>query len=220
MELFQVSTISALSLGLFEGTYPVGLLKKKGDFGVGTYDSLDGEMIVLNGHFYHVHSDGLVEEADDSQLVPFAAVVFFQPQIYFNITSSMTMAQLNTFTASVIPTDNFFYAIKIHGHFSSVTNRAAPRMTRPYPTLSEATNFQVIMQKENIFGTAVVLRCPRYAASFNAVGNHYHFISDDYLAGGHALDLTITEGTLEIQQIRQFKTWIPETDDFKEANLV
>jgi len=39
--LFQVSTIDALLQGVFEGFFTVEDLKTHGDFGIGTFDSLD-----------------------------------------------------------------------------------------------------------------------------------------------------------------------------------
>ena len=47
--LFQTSTITALSAGDYDGELTVAQLKEQGDFGLGTYDALDGEMIVLDG---------------------------------------------------------------------------------------------------------------------------------------------------------------------------
>lgn len=128
--MFQVSTLQVLSAGLLEGTYPIGELKKHGDFGLGTYEGFNGEMIVLDGHFYHAYADGHVEEAGDDELSPFAAVVPFISESSYNITVTSTQAELNTFIASIIPSDNFFYAIKLHGHFSSVTTRAIPLLSR------------------------------------------------------------------------------------------
>src|ERR1051325_6241811 len=44
-EMFQVSTLDALSEGLYQGALSFGELKKNGDCGLGTFDSLDGEMV-------------------------------------------------------------------------------------------------------------------------------------------------------------------------------
>lgn len=217
--LFQVSTLQALSAGLLEGIYPIGLLKKHGDFGLGTYAGINGEMIVLDGHYYHAYADGHVEEADDSELTPFAVVVAFKAQSSFNITTPSSLAELSTLIASIVPTDNFFYAIKLHGHFSSVTTRAIPFMNRPYPTLTEALEFQVVVTSGNLDGTAVVIRGPQYTANLNVAGDHFHFISDDHHFGGHALSLTMAEGTLEVQQIRKFTVWLPDSQDFREGDL-
>ena len=44
--LMQVSTINALMAGVYDGVISSGKLAGYGDFGVGTFDALDGEMVV------------------------------------------------------------------------------------------------------------------------------------------------------------------------------
>ena len=43
--LSQVSTINALLAGVYDGILTVGELKGYGDFGIGTFEGLDGEMV-------------------------------------------------------------------------------------------------------------------------------------------------------------------------------
>lgn len=216
--LFQVSTLGALSAGLFQGAYPVGLLRRQGDFGLGAYEGIDGEMIVLDGRVYHARADGSVVESKNDEMASFAAVVHFVPQRTEQV-SNMTMAQLNSHIASLITSDNYFYAVRIHGRFSSVTTRAIAKQTPPYPTLAEAIKQQVVFKREDVQGSAVVLRSPPYMAGLNVAGDHYHFISDDHQYGGHALDLTVEQATLEIQEIRRNTVYLPQTDAFQQAPL-
>lgn len=56
--IFQTSTIDALIVGVYDEDFTFGELKEKGDFGLGTFNHLDGEMIGLEGIFYQVKSDG------------------------------------------------------------------------------------------------------------------------------------------------------------------
>ena len=58
--LYQVSTIDALMQGAYEGVQPVSEIRKHGDFGIGTFDALDGEMIVLDGTVYQAKADGKI----------------------------------------------------------------------------------------------------------------------------------------------------------------
>ena len=51
-KLVQVSTIDALLQGVYDGNTSLQTLGKYGDFGIGTFNGLDGEMILLEGHFY------------------------------------------------------------------------------------------------------------------------------------------------------------------------
>ena len=46
--IFQYSTLNSLAKGLYEGGITSSDLMKNGDFGVGTFDGLDGEMLWYN----------------------------------------------------------------------------------------------------------------------------------------------------------------------------
>ncbi|MEJ7871040.1 MAG: acetolactate decarboxylase, partial [Rubrobacteraceae bacterium] len=72
--LFQTSTIDALLDGRYEGDVSFAELEAHGDFGLGTFEALDGEMIGLDGAFYQVKSDGRAYEVDKTMKTPFAVV--------------------------------------------------------------------------------------------------------------------------------------------------
>src|SRR3954468_21431971 len=79
--LFQVSTSGALVAGVFDREVSVKSILEHGDFGLGTFANLDGEMVVLDGRVYQVHGSGLVSEADADDGAPFAVVTRFSPEI-------------------------------------------------------------------------------------------------------------------------------------------
>src|SRR5947209_14368155 len=81
--LFQVSTLDALMLGVYQGAYSIGGLKQHGDFGLGTFEGIDGELTVLEDHYYHFRSDGSLIEEESTTRVPFAVVTKFQPDFRF-----------------------------------------------------------------------------------------------------------------------------------------
>lgn len=56
--LFQYNTLGALMAGLYGGTLTVGELLEHGDLGLGTLDSIDGELIVLDGKAYQAKGAG------------------------------------------------------------------------------------------------------------------------------------------------------------------
>jgi len=79
--LFQVSTSGALVEGVYQGAISVAELMKHGDFGLGTFEDLDGEMVALNGQCYQARADGTVTIADQKAHVPFAVVTNFALKI-------------------------------------------------------------------------------------------------------------------------------------------
>ncbi len=217
-DLFQVSTLDALTLGIYQGVYSIRDLKRKGDFGLGTFEGIDGEMTVLNGHFYHFRSDGILTEEPDRSRVPFAVITNFQTELRF-AASGASMEELGQQIDKHLPSTNLFYAIRIHGNFSALTTRAIPKLFPPYPPLSEAVEEEVKFPFQNIDGTLVAFRCPAWVKGINQVGYHYHFISDDETVGGHALSFTTGPVVVEIQRLRQNSVWVPDEGPFLTAPL-
>ncbi len=76
--VFQVSTLHALMRGMYDGETTFRELKKHGDFGLGTLNGLDGEMVALNGEFFQIKADGKVYPIADDRKTPFAVVTFFK----------------------------------------------------------------------------------------------------------------------------------------------
>ena len=76
-EVYQTSTMGALLQGVYDGEVTIRELLHHGDFGVGTFNRLDGEMVVLDGVCYQLRSDGSATIADPEQKTPFAAVTWF-----------------------------------------------------------------------------------------------------------------------------------------------
>ena len=78
--LFQVSTSAALVEGLYQGAVRVSRLLRHGDFGLGTFIDLDGEMVVLEGACYRISSDGVVTTVEGDRLIPYAVVTRFSAE--------------------------------------------------------------------------------------------------------------------------------------------
>src|SRR5271166_2186209 len=81
--MYQISTSSALVEGVYSGSVSSSTLLEQGDFGVGTFEGLDGEMVILDGEIYQVA--GSVQRRTDDFLVPFAAVTHFTEDAGFQI---------------------------------------------------------------------------------------------------------------------------------------
>jgi acetolactate decarboxylase len=75
--LFQVSTSAALVEGVYWGAVRVSRLLRHGDFGLGTFADLDGEMVVLDGVCYQVSAKGTIAPVDEETLIPYAVVTRF-----------------------------------------------------------------------------------------------------------------------------------------------
>jgi acetolactate decarboxylase len=49
-------------------------VKRHGDFSLGTFDNLDGEMVMLDGAIYQITFDGRVARVAEQAVTPFAYV--------------------------------------------------------------------------------------------------------------------------------------------------
>jgi acetolactate decarboxylase len=218
-ELYQVSTINALLQGVYDGVETFGELKQHGDFGIGTLDALDGEMVGLDGRFYQVKSNGQVSLLNDAARTPFAAVTFFRPDRVEEIGAVQDYAGLQKALAGMIGNENYFYAIRIDGEFAYVKTRSVPAQSKPYRPLAEVTKTQSVFEMKNIKGTIVGFWCPQFVSGVNVPGYHLHFIATDRQQGGHILALALQSGTVKIARITRFVMALPVTDEFRQAAL-
>ena len=182
--LFQTSTINALLEGIYDGETTYGELKQHGDFGLGTFNGLDGEMVGLDGKFYQVKADGIAYPVSDSAKTPFAVVTFFKTDKTVLLKKAEDYSQLKQYLDYSLPTKNIFYAIKIEGVFKYIKTRSVPGQTKPYPPLVEVTKNQPIFEFHNVKGTIVGFRCPVYVKGINVPGYHLHFITKNKKARG------------------------------------
>lgn len=193
--LYQVSTIDALMQGVFEGVQPVGEMKKNGDFGIGTFEALDGEMIVLDGVVYQVKADGGVYPVSDSDTTPFATVTYFNRDFSLTTGQSMNFSEFSKDMSIRLPSQNMIYAVQMHGTFPYMKVRAIPAQQKPYPPLSEAAKNQSVYTYTDSTGSVIGFYTPVFFKGLNVAGYHLHYLSDDRHTGGHILDFTIPANT-------------------------
>jgi len=216
--IVQISTINALMQGVYDGTTPLSALTAHGDFGIGTFHALDGEMIFLDGVFYQIKADGKIYEPEKSILTPFATVTFFHPEVNYHI-KKLSFTQFKTEIDSLMVSSNLFYAIKMHGTFSRVKTRSVPAQQKPYLPLVEITSNQPEFEKQEVTGTLSGFYCPPFVTGINVPGYHMHFLADDKSFGGHVLEFEMTEGTLWLDQINDFRMLLPEEGGFLDTDL-
>jgi acetolactate decarboxylase len=211
--LVQVSVIDALLQGMYDGILSTGELKQWGNFGIGTFNALDGEMVVLNDTVFQILSTGKVATPSSDVTTPFASVTQFETDTTFTLGSISYDSLKNSFD-SYFPTANLFYAVKIEGEFSYMKTRSVPAQTKPYPVLSEVTKNQPEFEFSDVKGEIVGFYCPAYASGINVTGFHLHFLTNNRTAGGHILAFQIKNATLEIGYLPDFRLILPTSGDF------
>lgn len=217
--VFQQSTIDALLAANYQASLDFKTLKQYGDFGIGTFNDLDGEMIALAGVFYQIKSDGKVYPVSDEMKTPFAAVTFFSADHVEQLADISDYTALESKIDSVLPTDNIFYGIKLEGTFDLIKVRSVPRQEKPYQPLVEVVKRQPVYEWKQVRGTLVGFKCPAYVKGINVPGYHFHFIDYDKTKGGHLLDCAVKDAKLEIDFTHEFAMHLPGNATFYQTNL-
>lgn len=216
----QLSTLGALSSGLYDGLAPISVMSQHGDLGLGTFEHLDGEMVQIDGQVYQVTFDGKVRKPEGSLKTPFFTTTRFEADQSFVPPSGLSMQALQELIDARLPSPNLFYALRIDGLFLRVKTRSVPKQSRPYPSLSEVVPRQSVFDLEQVRGTAVGFRSPAYAGAFNAVGYHFHFLDDGRSAGGHVIDFVAGEIKVQVDTTSRLEVLLPEGNaDWSAADL-
>lgn len=185
--LFQVGTITSLLAGDYAGRERFASLARQGDFGLGTFENLDGEMVALDGRFYQIRHDGSVHVAAPAWTTPFAQVLFFKGTLDLGRLDGMDLPAITRTLTSRLPDPTRFYAIRVDGLFEAVTTRSVPAQSRPWPPLATAIKAQTTFPLRHLQGTIVGIYTPPGTASLSPEGWHFHFLAADRLHGGHLL---------------------------------
>jgi acetolactate decarboxylase len=218
--LFQVSTSGALVAGVYAGAVSVYGLLKHGDFGLGTFANLDGEMVVLDGQVYQVQGSGRVSEALPTARAPFAVVTKFTPDVDLEIDRIRNFSELQTRCDSLRTSGNIFYALRLDGTFGRVRTRAVSPPAEG-TRLADAAKAQSEFCFTDVSGTLVGLWSPGFSSAFSVAGYHFHFLSEDRNEGGHLLECESGSGPLRLRMeaLTNFHLALPETESFLKADL-
>ncbi len=190
--MFQYSNIQSLLNGNYDGTFPISELKKHGDFGVGTFDKINGEMIILDGILYQALGDGSVIMAEKKETTPFANISWFDKDLKIQTSEQLNETQLASLLSASNP-KNQICMVKVEGHFQNITVRSElAQLKKPYKPLMEvlATDERQFSY-EQLDGTIVGVYFPNHFSGLNSTGWHFHFISTDKKKGGHIVSLNI-----------------------------
>jgi acetolactate decarboxylase len=217
--LYQVSTIDALLQGVYDGALSVGELETHGDFGIGTLDGLDGEMLALDGNYYQIKTDGIVYPVSEKMTTPFATVTHFETDENLRLEKPMNLTELEYYLDLNLPSKNYFYAVKIDGNFSYLKARSVPKQELPYRKLADAVSNQTIFKFEKVSGTLVGFRTPDYVHGINVPGYHLHFINANRSSGGHVLEFELENGTAALDTTTTFFIELPTSDSFSKVEL-
>lgn len=217
--LYQVSTIDALLSGVYDSVATVGSVAEHGNFGLGTFAALDGELILLDGIIYQAAVDGAVNVMPPATGTPFIAVTRFEPDQVLEVPTAQDYMAFQQWLEDKLPSRNIFYAVRVEGGFASITYRSVPPQKKPYAPLAEITREQIVFERKNITGTLIGFWCPAFAKGVNVPGFHLHFLSADRRHGGHVLNFSVEQATVGVDETAGWDIKLPMVAGYLDANL-
>ena len=212
--LYLCAPVNALVEGIYEEKIPLSEIKKHGDFGLGTFNHLDGEMVLLDGRVYQITGDGQVNLiTEDSVLTPFAAVTFYNPLSHEDLDKEMPYESFLVWLRDLLPSPNIFYALRMEGIFSRMKLRSVPRQEN-YKPLVEVAKEQSVFHFQDINGTLAGFFTPSFLPSLSVPGLHLHFLSQDLQHGGHLLECVPKQIRVGVQMIFHLELSLPKSLDY------
>jgi acetolactate decarboxylase len=208
---FQASTLEALLDGAYDGDLTIGELCRHGDLGLGTFDALNGEMIVLDGEVWRALADGTVERARDEERTPFAVVTPFAADATIAVDAAMEQEEL--LALAVGGSDDSAgagcWALRFDGRLEAVHARSVPPQPKPYPPLAEAAATQREFDLGPVDGSLAGFVFPSWAGGVELPGAHLHAITADRTRGGHVLHARVGPGVVRIGAVSDLHLELP-----------
>ncbi|WP_373652249.1 acetolactate decarboxylase [Schlesneria sp. DSM 10557] len=218
-QITQISVINALMLGHYDGITTFEELLRYGDFGVGTLNQLDGELIILDGQGYQVHGDGTIDRVAPSAKTPFAVVTPFDRAEQQKLPQIESLEWLDDHLDEAIGHPNKFIAVRIHANFATITLRSVKVQSPPYRPLGVVAKEQSVWTRENVTGTLIGIRCPKWVQGLNVPGYHWHFLADDLSLGGHVLKCAAGSALAEYDVCQEWLVRLVDAPGFDTVNL-
>ncbi|QVL48303.1 MAG: acetolactate decarboxylase [Thiocapsa sp.] len=217
--LYQVSTIDALLSGIYDSVATVDDVLDHGGFGLGTFEAVDGEMMVLDGIVYQATFDGSMNVMPPSTGTPFMAVTHFEPDRVLDAPELENFAAFSQWLERNLPSRNIAYAVRVDGRFANITYRSVARQQRPFPPLVDVTRNQAVFERKDVEGTLMGFWCPAFMNGVNVAGLHLHFLSADRSIGGHVLDLSLNGAKVGIDDTNGWDVQLPMVPAYLNADL-
>lgn len=222
-KIYQASTLQALALGYTRPVVTVQKLLEHGDTGLGTFENVDGEMIVVDGVCYQAKQDGGIVRTSGEAGVPFAVSGFIKNGRKFSMGGFSDIDAIKQELTVKIEEDfglNSIHIARIDGFFDTVHARAGAPYRSQHVTLKNIlSKTQKDFCFEQLYGTLVCVYYPDYMDGINAAGWHLHFISEDRTRGGHVFSVSLSSGECLLQKMDRIEIQLPREAAFDTYSL-
>lgn len=203
----QIGTFTYLTAPDYTGLAPIKSVSDDATIGLGTFNNLSGELVIVDGVVFRVAVDGRPRIVPDRRTSPFVQAIAFNPQRSMRIPPGTACTQLTETVDRLVATDQGIVAVRMSGTFRRLQTRSVAGQREPYPPLADVVATQTVFTLDGRGATLVGFRTGTSLAGIGAPGLHLHGITDDRRAGGHVLNCVAGKGVrLEVQLARGVRT--------------
>jgi len=210
--VFISAPLAALVEGIYRADTTIGQLRQKGNLGIGTFNDLDGEMVLIDGQVYCLRPQGDAQLIGDEVHTPFALATMFEGDTEDQF-QEVAEGDFEHALLDLVPSPNLMYAIRIEGRFDYVKARSVPKMMNYLP-LVEIAKLQTVFEFHDVEGSIVGFYTPNFLAGVHMTGLHLHFITKDRKRGGHLLAAAPSDVSVRLQHAPTVELGLPMTLDF------
>ncbi|RED96004.1 acetolactate decarboxylase [Marinoscillum furvescens] len=204
---------------IFDGELTAERLYQNGDLGLGSFDRLDGELIMLDGKLYRATEDGKVTIAQPKDKIAYVNATFFEADHTFEVQAS-NYDELRAAINARLPSRNIFYAFKISGEFDYMKCGGLHKQDKPFDTgLDVLIPNRPIFERSNFSGTMVGFFSPDFIGDINVAGYHLHFVSDDEQFAGHVMDFKASSLQVHVDELYAYEFELPRQKEYLEGDF-
>ena len=206
-DLYQYSHAYVFEQKKYDGNYPAGNLKKHGDIGLGTFNALDGELVMINGKCYQCIKDKHIKIASNDALIPWATVTrFTEAASTITLENISNLTELEAQLLKLTDMHNAPYVFHLQAEFNNIIFRQVIKQEKPY-TLSIEDVYEKSPTENTgpISANLVGFYIPEFMQSIQPKGLHLHGVSKDEQSGGHVIEMDFDTATLTFEKITEVK---------------
>lgn len=186
--IWQIGTYDYLTNPAdYTGLAPLSTVQHGQTLGLGTFDHLDGELVLVGGIYYRVGTDGRPSAFDPGRTTPFFQSIRFQPERSGPVAPGTTCVQLLQAVNALAGTDAGVVAVRVRGTFTDLVTRSVPAQSEPYLPLAQVVAGQTLFPLGSTRAVLVGFRTGQDFAGTGAPGLHLHGVTADRGAGGHVI---------------------------------
>jgi len=182
----QISTVKSIKEDNTSPLITNSELTSFGNTGIGIIEGIKGQVVINNNKVYEINDKFIATPSFGFTELTYANIVNFNWDTQLNLTSRKTMLEIEALITKTVPNDDIMCALKIKGKFLNI------KLT----TVTAKNGDQI--EYQDISGTIVGFRFPKYTKEISPEGFIFFFIADNKKNGGDVVDFLLQTGSIEI----------------------